>query len=138
MKDISKNRRFRIGAFLSALAAAALIVTGCTSEAADVNKNLTKDADNFKITRRVTIVNTRSGAELVKVEGKCSVTVDNALSATVLCKTDDGEFVRHGFTRSTDTLMVWEQLEASDTSASHYKFVLRPSALVPEVVVRNP
>jgi hypothetical protein len=126
----------RIAITIGAVVLAGLALTGCDPEAKDVNKNLTKDADNFKISRRVTILNTRTGAELVKVEGKCSVTVNNALAATVLCKTDAGSYVRHGFTRSNDTLMVWEQLEPSDTSASHYRFVLRPGAVVPSVEVR--
>ena len=116
---------------------AAVFLAGCDDEAKDVNKNLTRDADNFKITRRVTVVNTRSGAELLHIEGRCSVEVSDPLKATVLCKTDSGQYVKHGVTRSTDTLMVWEQLEASDTSASHYKFVLRPMAVVPDVTINT-
>lgn len=127
-------------AFL-ALIAAALLLTGCSSwttpEAEDVNKNLTQDADNFKIFRVVSLINTRTDKELVRVEGRCSVEVNDSLSATVLCKTDDGKYVRHGMTRATDTVMVWEQLEASDTSASHYQFTLRPGALIPEVKVNT-
>jgi hypothetical protein len=104
---------------------AGLLLSGCTTEAKDVNKNLTKDADNFKIERRVSLINTRTNMPIVVVEGKCSVETQDSLSATVLCKTDDGKYVRHGFLRSTDTTMVWEQLQASDTSAAHYRFVYR-------------
>lgn len=116
--------------------AVAFLTAACTTEAESVNKNLTKDADNFKITRRVTALNTRTGVELLRVEGKCSVEAENAAKATVLCKTDEGEYLRHGVLRSNDITMVWEQLQSSDTSASNYRFVLRPGALVPEVVVR--
>jgi hypothetical protein len=134
------NRQF-YAPVVVAFSAAVLLLSGCsgmgTPEAEDVNKNLTQDADNFKIFRKVSLLNTRTNAEMVRVEGRCSVEVNDALSATVLCKTDDGKYVRHGMTRSTDTVMVWEQLEASDTSASHYQFTLRPGALVPNIQV-NP
>lgn len=116
---------------------ATLLVAGCTSEAADVDKNLTKDADNFKVARRVVFTNGITDRELLTVEGFCSVDPGDAVRMSVKCKTDDGKYVKHFLGKSDNVFWTVEQLEPSDTSASHYRFVLRPGSLVPKVDVNK-
>ena len=122
---------------LLAVVGLAVSLTACDPEAKDVGKNLSTDADNFKISRRVTFVNGITDKVILEVDGKCSVDADNPVKASVLCKTDSGTYVKHLITLSDNVFMSVEQTEASDTSASHYRFVLRPGSLIPDVDVNK-
>ena len=117
--------------------AAALALSACQDEAQDVDKNLTQDADNFKITRKITFVNGITDRELLVVTGKCSVDPGDAYKMSVKCKTDDGKYVKHFLGKSDNVFWTVEQTEASDTSASHYQFTIRPAAIIPNVKVNT-
>ena len=52
--------------------ASVFVLTGC-SKASRVNHNIREDANNFKITRKVVALNTRTNDPLFTVEGKISL-----------------------------------------------------------------
>lgn len=114
------------------------ILTACTKEAEDVNKNLSTDADNFKVARTVTFVNGITDKVILQIEGFCSVDPGDGNRMTVTCKDDQGRYVRHALGKADNVFWFYEQIQAQDVSKSHYRFVIRPAALVPEVTVRNP
>lgn len=120
------------------VAVAVLALAGCSKEAEDVNKNLATDGDNFKIARRVTFVNGITDKVMLEITGRCSVDMADPARYGVTCKTDDGKYVKHLLGKSDNVTVVVEQVLASDTSASRYRFVLRPEALVPDVDVHTP
>lgn len=106
-----------------------------SEEAKDVDKNLTKDADNFSVSRRVTFVNGITDRVVLEITGKCSVDPGDSNRMSVICKTDD-KYIKHFLGKSDNVFWTVEQVEASDTSASHYRFVLRPGSVIPEVSIR--
>jgi len=110
-------------------------LAGCTKEADDVNKNLATDADNFRIVRKISFVNGITDKIMLEIEGRCSVDMADPARYGVTCKTDDDKYVKHLLGKSDNVTVVVEQLEASDTSASRYHFILRPGAIVPDVEV---
>ena len=55
--------------------ASVFVLTGC-SKASRVNWNIREDANNFKITRKVVALNTRTNDPLFTVEGKISLDSD--------------------------------------------------------------
>lgn len=114
----------------------ALSMAACT-DASVVSQNLSQDADNFKVVRKVSFINGITDSILLEVTGRCSIkadAVDSQLEVT--CKTDTGEFVKHFLGVSDNVTYTVEQLIASDASASHYKFVIKPSILVPAIELR--
>jgi len=123
------NRKF----FALPLVAAALVLAGCSTEAEDVDRNLTTDADNFKIARKVTFVNGITDKVVLEITGLCSVDPGDANKMSVKCKTNQGSYVKHFLGKSDNVFWTVEQIEASNTSASRYRFVIRAGALLPEV-----
>ena len=49
-----------------------LLTTGCTS-ADTVSHNISREADEFKVKRRITFINLRSNEYLFQMTGNCSV-----------------------------------------------------------------
>lgn len=112
------------------------VFAGCND--ADVaSSNLSQDADNFKVMRKVTFINTVSDEVLYTVEGNFAIkadTEDNQLEITA--KTGDDKFQKHFLGLSPTTVYIVEQLEWQETNKYNFKITIKPSALVPDVDVR--
>lgn len=120
------------------LAGILLLLTGLTacSDTDVASKNLSKDADNFKIARRITFVNGITDSYLLTVEGYCSLGNDDSAYTTVTCKRDDGTYVKDFLLRSDNVTVVVEQLVGASVSTTHYKVVWKPSTIIPDIEVR--
>lgn len=115
--------------------AVALSLVGCSSDADVASDNLSKDAENFKIQRRVVFYNGITGEYILSIEGLCSVETggagDNKL--TVTCKTGKDQYKKHFLGRSDNVTWFAEQLDSANVSTDHYKVIFKPSTIVPDV-----
>ena len=132
--------RNRIGKSL-ALALAGVLAIGslaaCTDDDADVvSENLSKDADNFKVMRRVVFYNGITGDYVLSIEGLCSVDPGDANRMSVTCKTGADTYKKHFLGKSDNVTWFAEQIEGKNVSANHYKVVFKPSVIIPDVEVR--
>lgn len=122
---------------LTALAittAATLVLTSC-SDADIASWNVSKDADNFKIPRRIVFVNGITDQYLLSVEGYCSLTDENN-QLEVTCKLPGGTYKKHFLGLSDNVTYFAEQLDPTNVSTDHYKVVFKPSSIVPDIEVR--
>ncbi len=117
------------------LVGAALALTGCTSDNEVVNKNLDKEADNFKVFRRVVFYNAILDKYIMVVDGYCSVDPGNSERMGVTCKVGNG-YKRNAMGKSDNVLWFYTQSDPSNVSAKHYKVVLKPTVIIPEGEVR--
>lgn len=130
-KLITQKRRYVF--VLIALVLITTMLTGCT-ESDIASNNLSEDADNFKILRKVTFINTISDEVLFTVEGNFSIkadTKDNQLEITA--KTGENSFQKHFLGLSPTTVYIVEQLEWVETNKYQFKITIRPTALIPDV-----
>jgi len=112
----------------------ALGVSACSSDADVASENLSKDADNFKIMRRVVFYNGITDKYILEIEGLCSVTPGSTL--TVTCKTGPNAYKKHFLSQSDNVTWFAEQLENADVSTSHYKVIFKPSEIIPSIEAR--
>ncbi|EOW1885598.1 hypothetical protein ACNZ61_002801 [Enterococcus hirae] len=112
------------------------ILAGCTD--ADVaSYNISEDADNFKVQRKVTFINTITNEVLYTVEGNFSIKADhedNQLEITA--KTGEDKFQKHFLGLSPTTVYIVEQLEWQETNKYQFKITIKPSTVVPEINIR--
>lgn len=124
---------------LLALPVLVLVGAACTETKADVvSHNLSQDAEQFKIVRRIVFFNGITDKYLLVVEGRCSVeTSESALggSLEVTCKIGDDKYKKHFLGLSDNVSYFVEQTESADVSEYHYKVIFRPDAIVPDVDV---
>ena len=78
--------------------ASVFALTGC-SKASRVNWNIREDANNFKITRKVVALNTRTNDPLFTVEGKISLDSDEDGDLNVTIKTGKVQAVLCAFVK---------------------------------------
>jgi hypothetical protein len=137
----------RIGRTVAALSLALTLgaaATACDSDADVASENISKDAENFKILRRIVFYNGITDKYILVVEGYCSVDPAKVGQLEVTCKTAtkgvDGakqdEFKKHYLGSGDNVTWFAEQIEAVNVSASHYKVIFKPETIIPDVEKR--
>lgn len=108
-------------------------LTGCTS-AETVSYNISRESDEFKVKRRITFVNLRTGEYLFTMTGKCSIqggSSDVNSELEVVCRIGEDKYQKHMLYLAEETTYVVEQLEDVDVSRYDYEFIFRPEAIIP-------
>lgn len=113
------------------------LLISCSKEADVASANISKDADQFKINRRIVFYNGISGEYILTVEGLCSLgNFDSAGQLSVTCKTGADSYKKHFLGLSDNVTYFAEQIESSKVSVYHYKVIFRPSTIVPDVEIK--
>lgn len=122
---------------ISAVAAVALALglSACSTDADVVNKNITQEAENFKVPRRIIFINGITDNYLLTVEGYCSVDSGNPAQLTVTCARDGG-YIRNYLGRSDNVTWTVEQLNPAKVSPNYYKVTFKPSTIIPDPELR--
>lgn len=105
---------------------------GC-SDADVVSHNLSYEADQFKIQRRVVFFNGITDTYLMTIEGLCSLgNSDPAGKLSVTCKVGTDTYKKHFLGLSDNVSFFVEQLEPVKANEYRYKVLFKPSVIVPD------
>lgn len=74
-----KKRIIGIIAIVFMLVCATSVFVGCDTQANRVNYNITEEAENFNVYRRVTVINCIKGDTLFEIEGRMNLVLQNKL-----------------------------------------------------------
>lgn len=110
-----------------------IALTGCNS-ADTVRQNLSKEADEFNVKRRITFINLRTDEFLFTITGNCSIKGGYSSSdkeLEVICQIGKNKFQKHMLYLTTETTYVIEQLEYNEVSRYDYEIIFRPKAIIP-------
>lgn len=111
-----------------------LVLAACTSESDTVDHNISKEADNYKVERRIVFFNGITDKYLLVIEGKCALgNNDSEKALTVTCKLGDEQYKKHFLGLSDNVSYFVEQTESKNVDPYHYKVVFRPESIVPDV-----
>ena len=122
---------------LVGLALAFVGILGC-SDAEVASRNLSQDADQFKIVRRVVFYNGITGDYILSVEGRCSINVDmEAHQLELTVKTGENQYKKHFLGLSDNVTYFAEQMESSPVDVYHYKVIFKPAVIAPTINLVN-
>jgi hypothetical protein len=109
-------------------------ISGCSSSADVVSKNLSTAADQFEVQRRIVFYNGITGEYMLTIEGLCSLgNNDNAGQLSVTCKVGEDSYKKHFLGLSDNVTYFVEQLDANKVSQFHYRVIFKPSVILPDV-----
>lgn len=124
----------------SALAIVAAVAVGssaCSSDADVASRNLSQEADDFKIDRRVVLYNGITDTYTLAIVGKCSLGNDDTKEqSSVTCKTEDGKYLKHIFRMGDNMTVFAQQLLPAEVSTARYKVYFKPEAIIPDIAKR--
>jgi hypothetical protein len=119
--------------FLLSLVSIFLIV-GCQTDADIASHNLSKDADMFRVNRRIVFYNGITDAYILTISGLCSLgNYDKAKELSVTCKTGPNEYKKYFLGLSDNVTFFAEQLDPAPANTYHYKVIFKPSVILPDV-----
>lgn len=113
------------------LIALCVTLTGCT-QADVVSQNISKEADNFNVVRRLTVINARTDSPLFELIGTFSLSNNSANELVVTCQTGPNEYKKHFvYVNKEWTLYVVEDISGADISPYHYEINFLPEMIIP-------
>lgn len=109
-----------------------LTATGCTERDSKIaSYNVSKEADQFRVKRRITFINLRSNDYLFTMTGNCSIEDNSSNELEVICKIGEDKYQKHFLYKSAETTYIVEQLDYSEVSKYDYEIVFKPESIIP-------
>lgn len=108
----------------------ALSLAGCT-ESDVVSRNVSKQADNFNVVRRITVFNIRTDTVLMQMTGKMSLHNNASKELVVLVEIEKGVYQKHFIYLNEYTMYTVEDLNGTEVSPYAYELEFLPQKLIP-------
>ena len=114
---------------LAMLSAVVLALSGCT-EADRVSHNVSVEADNFNVTRRITVINTRSDAPLLEIIGNFSIQ-NTSGDVDIIVEVGPHQYKKRFVHLNSWTTYVVEDVSGAYVDKYHYEVNILPQMIVP-------
>lgn len=109
-------------------------VVGCGREASKVSHNISQEADNFNVIRRLVVINARTDKPMFELVGAFSFELsDNRIIAIV--ETGENEYRKHSVGLTDWTLWSVEDISGANVDKYHYEVNFLPDAILPVTIV---
>ena len=114
-----------------------LTLCACSSQAERVSYNISQQADNFNVTRRLAVINIRSEAPAFELGGNFSLdnNMSNELEITV--EVSPGVYKKHFVYLNERTMYVGEDVSGCGVENYHYEGNFLPEMFIPVTFTNN-
>ena len=114
----------------------AVAITGCR-EADRVSHNLSLEADQFNVTRRVTVYNTRTDKIFLEIIGNLSIKVDGDGDVNIIVEVGEGQYKKHFVNLNGWTTYVVEDVSGAFVDKYHYEVNFMPEMVEPIIIPKR-
>lgn len=112
-------------------------MVGCT-EANTVSTNISREADNFNVTRRLVVINGRTDTIIFSLVGNFSLTVDQEENQLeVIAEVRDGVYRKHFIGLSDEIQYFVEDVGDNEVSKYRYEVEFMPEKVIPVKITDN-
>lgn len=112
------------------------MVIGCT-QADRVAQNISKEADNFNVMRRISVLNMRTDKPVFELIGNFSLSNNSTNELVVTCQTGPNEYRKHYIYLNQWTMYVVEDISGSDVNPYRYEINFLPEMILPITFTSN-
>lgn len=127
---------YKKGLIYVGLVGIGLVLSGCT-EAEKVSYNVSQEADNFNVVRRVAVINTRTDKVEFEVIGNISVDTSDKNKLVIIAETDKGVYKKHLVNMTSWNMYVVEDLDGAQVNKYKYEVNYMPESILPWEVVQK-
>lgn len=111
-------------------------LTGCT-EAEKVSTNVSQEADNFNVLRRLAVINSRTDKVEFEVIGAFSLEKESDKKINIICEMPDGTYKKHIIGLNENTMYVIEDLGGAKVNKYKYEVNYIPESIVPFTITKK-
>lgn len=114
------------------------VLCSCGTQANRVSFNVSKEADNFNVVRRLTVINTRTDKCLMQMTGRISIEdVKGGIAVLVELDRKKGIYQKHWVYLNENTMYMVEDLNGVKVSKYDYELEFMPQELISVKVTAN-
>ena len=112
------------------------LLGGCR-ESDKVSYNVSQEADNFNVIRRVAVINTRTDKIEFEVIGRISVDTSDSDKLVIIVEADKGVYKKHLINMTEWNMYVVEDLEGAKVNEYKYEVNYMPETIIPFTITEN-
>lgn len=124
-KKERKNMKKKMMAVLLMALLLCMAFTGC-AEVNQVSNNISQEADNFNVTRKLTVVNARTDTILLELTGTFALKNNTDNELEVIIETEEGKYKKDLVYLNDYTMYVVEDVSGADVDKYHYEINFLP------------
>ena len=114
------------------------LLSGCEStESSQVSYNVSQEADNFNVIRRVAVINTRTDKIEFEVIGRISVDTSDSDKLVIIVEAEKGIYKKHLINMTEWNMYVVEDLEGAKVNEYKYEVNYMPETIIPFTITEN-
>lgn len=110
-----------------------LLLTSCR-QVDRVSHNVSREADDFNVTRRLAVINMRSDKPILDLVGKFSISTNKNAELEVTVKTGEDTYKKHFVYLNLWTMYVVEDVSGAEVTPYQYEIHYVPEMIVPFTV----
>ncbi len=115
----------KVMALLAVFVLLCAFLTGCT-EVYKVSNNISQEADNFNVTRKLTVLNARTDTILLELTGTFSLQNNSENELEVIIETAEGKYQKDLVYLNDYIMYVVEDISGADVDKYHYEINFLP------------
>ena len=115
----------KVTAVIAMMLLICLTATGCT-EASQVSYNISKEANNFNVTRKLTVLNARTDTILLELTGTFALQNNSDNELEVIIETAENKYQKDYVYLNDYTLYVVEDVSGASVDKYHYEINFLP------------
>ena len=105
-------------------------LSGCR-QASRVSRNLSLEADNFNVARKLTVINQRTDTILFQMTGNFSIEKEADGDLAVIGENENGTYYKHFVYLSSEISYIVEDLGRTGTNKYKYQINFNPRMIIP-------
>lgn len=107
------------------------LLVGCVASDR-VSHNISREADEFRVYRRIVFYNSIQDVYILEMTGFCSIEVDSTdEQLEVTCLVGPNQYQKHFLGLSDNVTYTVEHLDATSVSDTKYKVIFKPEMIMP-------
>lgn len=108
-----------------------MLLSAC-SKADRISYNVSREADDMNIVRKVTVINAIQGEILYQMTGKMSIRADSSdQQLEIVAEAEDGGYKKHFIGLSDNVTYIVEDITGADVSDTKYRLIFNPDMVIP-------
>lgn len=114
-----------------------LCASGCGRQSTRVAYNISKEADNFNVTRRLEVINARTDKPVFELIGNFAIANNNTNELEVTVEIGKSIYKKHLVYLNDWTIYVVEDVSGAYVDKYHYEVNFLPEMIAPVTITSN-
>lgn len=127
-----RNKVQQVACFVIALLCATTVSFTLNScrESDRVSYNVSREADSFNVTRKLTVLNVRTDTIMMELTGTFSLSNSSERELAIICKTGDDVYKKHYVYLNDWTAYTVEDISGADVDPYNYEIRFYPQMIL--------